>query len=468
MQSKLIKWEDLKNVNILVEREKQKMIEVIDSFTQVFDSLQTIQKEYSRTKESLVAINSVNFLDCVDSIHISEGTRKILKPEVEDVLDIDDYKDSDYIKVRTFLISVGEVKDIKPEYNTRVSYSEQGDTIYSRFSISTTSKILFVENLGFFGFTTRNDRVRTFPMSCKYLVEQFEEWSGIREEFFYALMDDIADFSYAGKDLKKEYEKNPSLIINTPYSVNDYLLHDNKINFVRNKEGIVSENDIKRFPTLFSSYLREAKKLLIPRDYPKFRSFLKDCLNKKNFNYEPVSKINKMFDSYYRIKTRGHYDAYITKDYIDMMTDMGRPVSLSLSNKSIRNKHDEIVPEHREFVAEKMKKKKGDILDLPKKYNGIKIPGFERLNRISEFMNEARRQENCVASYIESVKRGQCAIFSGDIDNVHYTVEVVLGDNNQFFIEQMKAYKNKESTLEHQKYVQKYIDKANARRKKKD
>lgn len=468
MQNKAIKWEDLKRINSMVEREKQKMIEIIDSFTPVFDSLQTIQKEYSRTKESLVAINSVNFLDCVDSIHISEGTRKILKPEADDDLDTDVYKDSDYIKVRTFLISVGEVKDIKPEYNTRVSYSEQRDTIYSRFSISTISKILFVENLGFFGFTTRNDRVRTFPMSCKYLVEQFEEWGGIREEFFHALMDDIADFSYAGKDLKKEYEMNPSLIINTPYSVNDYLLHDNKLDFVRNKEGIVSENDIKRFPTLFSSYLREAKKFLIPRDYPKFRSFLKDCLNKKNFKYEPVSKINKMFNSYYRIKTRGHYDAYITQDYMLMMKDMRKPISLSLSNKSIRNKHDEIMPEHRKFMAEKMKKQKGDVLDLPKKYNGVKIPGFKRLDRVSEFMYEGERQKNCVASYIESTKRGKCAIFSGDIDSIHYTLEVVLGDNNQFFINQMRTYKNKDSTLEHQKYVQNYIDKANARRKKKD
>ena len=438
-------WENFPNFRKAIEEASKEQLEEIEIFREELLSLKELEKKVQKEKKwnSMFFINGL-WLDSQNPFISCQRYRYY------------DY-DSDFEKTDqyTYDIQIGHIKRVHLNIDDEVSF------IYNENSVRS---FVFIDGKGFF-YATR--KKRTIPLPLSVFAKFFGSYTtGTHAcNIFQALLEDIKEFSYCGKDLVREFETNPSLIENTPYSLNDYLMHDNKVDFVRNKEGLVSENDIKRFPTLYASFLRQAKKAIMPRDFSKFRNYLKVILNDKYYNHYKPSDFASLLTSYYTNKGDS-YSYYTTLDFIEMMLDLKKPISLSLSPKAIANKHDSIMAEHRKFKAEKLTKEGKNDIKIPRKYAGVKnIPGFKVLDKVSDFIEEGQDQNNCVASYADRVSKGECLVLSGEIEGIHYTVEVRLDKDNQFKIWQMRENRNKPASAEHIRIFQEYLKKPNKRRK---
>lgn len=341
-----------------------------------------------------------------------------------------------------------------------------------KFSINPIKTLVYYEDRGFW-IQNRNGRHR--PLDFKTLMSMRESYY---KDLVDAILKDIANISYAGKDLLRELEINEKLVFMTPYTINDYLFNDNKVDFVRNKEGLLKENDIKRYPTLFASYLRYAKRYIMPRDFDKFKKFLEKTLDDSGFLYSTARKWYDIVGYYYEEKYKDYdfeklgLNKYfrlsvnrLAGDYAMMQASLKSPISLELSPKSLRNKHDSISIKYRNLLLEKEYKGKEIVFDIPRKYRSVKIPGYKALDNVFDFVNEGNSQNNCVASYVDRVKRGDCVVLSGETNGTHYTIEIVLGRNNYFEINQMMAHSNKMAPKEDRAVVQEVINKLNSRRK---
>lgn len=490
---KKIRWEDLKNLRKIIEREREKTEKVLDAFNPLFETADDIiEEEFLKNEKGERGIDSraysVSFYGTgpvtirVKKDFYHNPTLEARRREIEagnGDFCYDNYSKDDYEYIRCINIEFGRISEvINPkvaDYNAGTCYfddedveKESRDPFYLRFKVSTFAKISFIEDVGFFGFL--NDNTRRFPLTFKRLFHMFSgyEKGNLLYDIQEALLQDIANFSYGGKDMLNEYHTNPFLLVASPYTVNDYLFADSKLDFVSNKEGLVSENDVKRFPALFTSYLREAKKVLMPRDFPKFRKYLQDTLTIKNYDYVQMKEFAEMITNYYTdvmSSENNVYPYWTVLDYVKMMMDLKKPISLSLSYKSLINKHDSVAIEHRKYIVEKKRKSKDDELKMPKKYNAVKVDGFKKLDRVSEFTEEADLQHNCVVSYIPNVEKGECVILSGEIEDTHYTVEIRLADDNQFRIYQMMKANNVPASDEHLEELFRRMETFNKRRK---
>lgn len=491
---KKIRWEDLKNLRKVIEGEREKTEKVLDAFNPLFETADDVIEEEFLDKSDNGEIDvtsraySLSFSTGPVTIRVKKDfycnpTLEARRREIEagnGDFYYENYDDkNDYEYIRCINIEIGRISEIVnpkvAEYNANTCYCkdddierEARDPFYLRYKVSVFDKISFIEDVGFFGFL--NNNVKRFPLTLKRFFQVFDgyEKGTLLGDIKEALLQDIANFSYGGKDMLNEYRTNPRLLAASPYNVNDYLFADNKLDFVSNKKGLVSKNDVKKFPALFTSYLREAKRVLMPRDFPKFRKYLQDTLTVKDYDYVQMKEFAEMITRYYMDvmgSENNVYPYWTVLDYVRMMMELKKPISLSLSYKSLINKHDSVAIEHRKYIVEKKRKSKDDELKMPKKYNAVKVDGFKKLDRVSDFTAEADLQHNCVVSYIPNVEKGECVILSGEIEDIHYTVEIRLADDNQFRIYQMMKQHNVPASDEHLEELFRRMEKFNKRRK---
>ena len=483
MERKQLKWENFKHLNKLLEEEREKARKTIDACQSIFLASANICKELDKDvvnfDDDSLGLSSIRLSNSVETVKLDVTITRELKRKYSQMYSGFQWSEpaarkiinnkQNYEEVKKVAFSFGYIKDvINPERIVKdyPNKPEEKYDIYRHFTVTGDARITFVDNKGFFALRSNG---RPFPLTFKYLYDSFGRGQeGVRGAVFEALLKDMEEFSYVGKDIVEEFKINRELPYYAPYTINDYLTHDNKIDFVRNREGLVSENDVKRFPVVFTSYLRAAKKLLMKRDYPKFRKYLKDSLNHKDFVYAQVKDVDDLLISYYLEEFADNDEGcgyWTVKDYIQMMKTLKKPISLSLSPKSLEKKHDEIVGEYNRYKAKKGINGRSNEVKVNKKFRGVKIEGFHQLDTVVDFIEEGMRQCNCVASYIDRVEHGQCTILSGEVDGTHYTIEIILDRDNQFkIVQMMKAY-NVRPDKEHLEKFAKELVKVNKRRK---
>lgn len=383
--------------------------------------------------------------------------------ESRNSVNVIDSKTGEKRKPRVYRLALLRVKGLTYPYD--YSNNEDNDMFYS---LKTEEKYVlnFIEGQGFF---VEKKRGGYFPLNGRSLLILMR----LNNELGEALLEDLSKVSYGGLDFYNEYKKSASLILASPYSVNDYILSNNKAEFVRANDGLVSENDIKRFPVIFASYLRLAKKHIMERDYQKFRNYLTTLIERPSINFEfpPAKEFYSLIGLYYRDKYKNlsweeSRGISYASDYAKMMIDLKEKVSLSLSPKSVKNRHDSVTIRHRNEYYMKKYGNDNPEVKYHKKFNLIakSIDELKPILFVEEFAREGEVQNNCVFGYMDSVKDGRCLIMSGLVNDEYYTVEIQMRDN-WFFINQMMRKNNVRAKEQDFLVIQKQISELNNKRK---
>ena len=134
------------------------------------------------------------------------------------------------------------------------------------------------------------------------------------------------------------------------------------------------------------------------------------------------------------------YDFHTFYDTVKMAKTLNRKVNCSWSARRLKEEHDEWSKEITDIVFTEG--------DRPLNINNMFIDfsdmsGFNLLTTTKEMNIEGRKQSHCVATYVNKVDSGSCAIYS--IDN--YTLELNYKwienyTKKVIFINQFRGYKN--------------------------
>lgn len=286
---------------------------------------------------------------------------------------------------------------------------------------------------------------KTIPMPTKslyYMANCTSQEEDIAFKFISAILNDLSQYSYSMKDLKNEFMENPEYL-KSPYQVNDYLNSDNKTEFFRNKKKYVREKDVKNFPILYSSYIREISPKLTKNSIDVFRNQLKEIREDKYFILPDVSEcVNPILEECYRNiynKRKVQYDEGIINDYIRMSLLAKNKINLNLTYNQLVNEHDRLSLffETKNLKEIKVNKNKVEV------YEKLLIKGYKMLKTPEEFIEEGKRQSNCVASYYEDYAYGDCAIFSGSFEGKRYTLRIVYDKQTKLFcIDELRGFAN--------------------------
>lgn len=148
-------------------------------------------------------------------------------------------------------------------------------------------------------------------------------------------------------------------------------------------------------------------------------------------------------------------------DTIEMAIKLDKRVNCSWSLNRLKTEHDIWSKELRVIMLEFE-----PLIDLEpaKIYHDFEaFTGYKLLTTNHELIAEGQKNNHCVAGYVDSVRRGQCAIYqvSG------YTLEVRYGVNyysdisknkKTMIFSQLKGYKNAEAPIKLNEIVKDYIN----------
>ena len=277
-------------------------------------------------------------------------------------------------------------------------------------------------------------------------------------DFIQAILIDLTQYSYGMKDLKNEFMENPEYL-KSPYQVNDYLNSNNKTEFFRNKKKHVKEKDVKSFPILYSSYIREISPKLTENSIDVFRNQLKEIRGNQDFKLPDVSScvnqiLTECFKKTYN-KRKVQYNASLIEDYIRMSLLAKNKINLNLTYNQLVNEHDRLSLFFETRDLEEIKVNKNKV----KVYEELLIKGFKMLKTPEEFIKEGKRQSNCVASYYEDYAYGDCAIFSGLFEGKRYTLRIVYNKRTKlFYIDELRGFANETASDRVVDFVEKQLN----------
>ena len=129
----------------------------------------------------------------------------------------------------------------------------------------------------------------------------------------------------------------------------------------------------------------------------------------------------------------------VATDYLEKCKELNQPADVSIKNEEAMNNHILL-----------MRKDSGDCSNLEIAPQFLRLaerlePRYQLLRSNLDLEIEGIRQHNCVATYGEEVKRGECAIFTLERDGKRYTIEIRLDKDCNFFCNQFLGVGNKAS-----------------------
>lgn len=302
---------------------------------------------------------------------------------------------------------------------------------------------------------------KVIPMPTKslyYMTNCISPEEDIAFKFVSAILNDLSKYSYGMKDLRNEFMEKPEYL-KSPYHVNDYLNSDNRTDFFRNKKKHVKEKDVKSFPILYSSYIREVSPKLTPNSIDVFRNQLKEIREDDYFILPNVSNcvnpiLNECYKKLYN-KRKIQYDEGVIEDYIRMSLLAKNKINLNLTYNQLVNEHDRLSLFFKTRDLKDIKVNKNKI----KVYEQLSIKGYKMLKTPEEFIKEGQRQSNCVASYYEDYAYGDCAIFSGVFENKRYTLRIVYNKRTKLFhIDELRGFANEMASDKAVDFVEKQLN----------
>lgn len=224
------------------------------------------------------------------------------------------------------------------------------------------------------------------------------------------------------------------------------------------------------------NFLYRNLKLVSTNDWQKLLTFYLNFEEKKHFKiYESD---NSVFDFDFELLRYYYRTIFISngslqcnhlsqeniliKDYINLCKILSINVNLKMSSfKKLKIEHDRLALE---LVERDIEKRDIRIKEIYKKITFISL-----IKTTDDLVLESKRQHHCVASYLQSIENGLCAIYTDIYESKRFTIEVSYKSTMQSFIlNQCKGVFNSEPPAEFLKLLRSKIKEKNKEIKEQD
>lgn len=205
-------------------------------------------------------------------------------------------------------------------------------------------------------------------------------------------------------------------------------------------------------------------KLVDINDWAKVISFYNNLESKKElYIYESeLSSLKLEYDfellkQYYHytfiqnnesyLKANSKNENILIKDYLNLCKLLSINVNLRMTSfKKLKQEHDRLALELIERDIEKR--------DIRIKEEYKKLDFISLIKTTEDLVLESKRQHHCVASYLQSIENGFCAIYTDLYSSKRYTIEISYSSTKQIYIlNQCKGVFNSEPPVEYLKIL---------------
>ena len=356
--------------------------------------------------------------------------------------------------------------NISLETYTAVCYFDHNTKrAYVRFAPSGkyTHNIIMYENLQPYASPNRKGM---YPMNIKDIFRMFidNRIDGSRQfDVLKVWLDCVSERSFIYKDIIRDYLNGSAVM--PPMSLEALNNIHNKTEFIQSKikKAKCTSRDNK-VPLAQSYYIHKALPYIKNTDFIQKLYDLPIDAVCDDMGYNEARRPKDVIRNYYKYVCRNcRQDGFITiiNDYMTMAEQLGEKFDLSFNSfNQIRRKHDAMAKQIRnmdvpEFTVPDTVLSK---LCLPEQY--------VRIENKEDLIEESIRQEHCVASYAESIKRGQCLIYTTVYNGSRYTFEIRMS-NNKYVLIQFRGKFNSDVPAELEQEVQDCLSKQNKKIRKK-
>ena len=127
-----------------------------------------------------------------------------------------------------------------------------------------------------------------------------------------------------------------------------------------------------------------------------------------------------------------------------MAWQLGEGINLKWSKKRFEQEHNRL----QEEVNNVLLNGPDRPLKIATKFNEHHLPGCKLIETTGELLAEANAMKHCVASYLNKIELGQCAIYHLDHEGEPTTIEVGTFLGDELEIRQIKGFRNAKASNE--------------------
>ena len=159
---------------------------------------------------------------------------------------------------------------------------------------------------------------------------------------------------------------------------------------------------------------------------------------------------------------------YYMWDTLKMAKDLKRRIDIHpVTGATVRNLHDNISREHRDYQTRQKYAGEKNILQIADVFQPIvsairNDERFEPITLATELVKEGSEMNHCVGSYVDSVNEGDCLIARGRLNNERVTIEFQYDRNeNILYAKQVQMQHNQAPSQETMNDVYALLDSIN-------
>lgn len=176
--------------------------------------------------------------------------------------------------------------------------------------------------------------------------------------------------------------------------------------------------------------------------------------NKYNINTSAIIKNREYFINVESLSEE-FIQSPVFNDTIRMACILNKHINCSWSLRRLKEVHDDWAEEITTILYENTPDR---VLTIDNIFNEFsEYSNYPIFTNTKDLIHEGRIQNHCVASYINTVDSGICAIYRVK----DYTLELRKTSNGALYISQCRGYSNKDCPKEEMKQINNYLEKFN-------
>lgn len=367
-------------------------------------------------------------------------------------------KESKYdliILINSYIINIKKGKNyndkeyISLEFKRYSKLSKEKSNISSRGEAYKTT-ILIYEDFSIIGI---NKSGCYYPLQLSTISKK-SHYDPIINNCIISILEYFSKKHLLFKDLCNEYKENGNILV--PIDINLVWNYNTKYDLLTNRyKNINLPKSINKYSLQQGYLFSKLQKYIDTNHYNTFLNWFKNFdLSKLNECVTVKEKINNIFECFYfdKFGDEDDYDDFLVYDYIMMLIKLKQKINFKIkSYNRLKEEHDKL--------AIKFRLKSSKKLKIPKnsKFNKLKLsPDFKRITTTKKLIEESIVQKNCVSSYLDTINKDNCAIYSLMLNEKRYTVEI-RKKYKKFYLAQMKGFTNEEPNQQDYDYVKEMI-----------
>ena len=265
--------------------------------------------------------------------------------------------------------------------------------------------------------------------------------------FFTELIEKMGRTKYIYKDVARCIGKHHFCLIDVPLQRMENYYNPEAL--IRGITKTTLKSDFNKRDLNYSFYIAKIAEMITERDWGILLALdnetVMSWLSSGDMRRGPQVCISSFVKSFYQ-SVWGASDEIrsLAEDYTHFCLDHGERLSLRIS--SVKRMREKVEEEYRRMALLEDDEAE-DLVPYNSRFHilGQNLPDdFEWITSKTRLFMEGMYQHNCVYTYREGIRRDDLAILHWEKDRRPYTIEVRIGSDGYYRIEQMKGLCNKE------------------------